>query len=182
MRAERHGLVPPSSGIVPLPMKATTLLERQHRNLQQLCEAVERGSASIRESLLPQLAGDLVAHIAVEEEIFYPAASAALNEDAWVPSSLTRHAQAMHSLERTLNAPLDGAAFEEAIGDLRMVVELHAEEEEEGLFPRLEGALDPRAMRELALSMMALYHAKVEAGYARGSERLIVAQPHGVRP
>jgi hemerythrin-like domain-containing protein len=163
-------------------MKATTLLERQHRNLQQLCEAVERGSASIRESLLPQLAGDLVAHIAVEEQVFYPAASAALNEDAWVRSSHARHAQAMRSLDRTLDAPLDGDEFDEAIGDLRMVVELHAEEEEEGLFPRLEGAMDARAMRDLAIAMMTLYHAKVEAGYAREAGHVTIAPQHAVRP
>jgi hypothetical protein len=150
-------------------MKATTLLERQHRNLQQLCEAVERGSASIRESLLPQLAGDLFAHIFVEEQVFYPAASAALHEDAWICSSKARHAQAMESLERALDAPFEGVEFATAIGELREAVELHAEEEEEGLFPRLEGALDAAKMRELALVMMHLYHSKVEAGYARSS-------------
>jgi len=152
-------------------MKATTLLERQHRNLQQLCEAVERGSASVRESLLPQLAGDLVAHIAVEEQVFYPAASAALREDTWSRSTRWRHAQARESLERALEAPLDGAEFERAIGDLREAIELHAEEEEEVLFPRLELVLEPAAMRKLALTMMALYHAKVEAGYVRRDER-----------
>jgi hemerythrin-like domain-containing protein len=148
-------------------MKATTLLERQHRNLQQLCEAVERGSASIRESLLPQLAGDLVAHIAVEEAIFYPAACAALHEDSWLRASGVRHAQARRSLDRALDAPLDGEEFARAIGDLRDVVERHAEEEEESLFPRLERALGAESMRELALTMLALYHTKVEAGYAR---------------
>jgi hypothetical protein len=148
-------------------MKATTLLERQHRNLQQLCEAVERGSPSIRESLLPQLAGDLVAHIAVEEEVFYPAACAALHEDVWMRSTAARHAQAMHSLEEMLGAPLDGEPFDRAIEELRMAVELHAEEEEEVLFPRIEGVLEPSAMRQLAVTMMALYHARVEAGYTR---------------
>ena len=59
-------------------MKATTLLEQQHRNLQELCDVVEQGSASMRESLLPQLAGDLAAHLAMEERVFYPAACAAL--------------------------------------------------------------------------------------------------------
>jgi len=152
-------------------MKATTLLERQHRNLQQLCEAVERGSASIRQSLLPQLAGDLVAHIAVEEQVFYPAASAALREDAWMRESRSRHAQARASLDRALDAPVDGEEFARAIGELRSVVELHAEAEEEVLFPRLERVLDAGAMRELGLSMMALYHAKVEAGYARDGAR-----------
>jgi iron-sulfur cluster repair protein YtfE (RIC family) len=148
-------------------MKATILLERQHRNLQQLCEAVERGSASIRESLLPQLASDLIAHIAVEEQIFYPAANAALREDTWTQESQSRHAQAKQSLDRALDAPVDGEEFARAIGELRSTVELHAEEEEEVLFPRLERAMDAGAMRELGLSMMALYHAKVEAGYER---------------
>jgi hemerythrin-like domain-containing protein len=163
-------------------MKATTLLERQHRNLQQLCEAVERGSANVRASLLPQLAGDLVAHIAVEDEIFYPAACGALREEQWMHSSRSRHAQAMQSLNRVLSVSVDSSEFTEVIGELRNLVEIHAEEEEEGLFPRLEAALEPRAMRELALSMMALYHAKVEAGYALDRDGPPVATHHAARP
>jgi hemerythrin superfamily protein len=148
-------------------MKATILLERQHRNLQQLCEAVERGSARVRESLLPQLAGDLVAHFAVEEQLFYPAVCAALHEDALARSDKSRHAEARLQLERVLAVSVeDDDGFAAAIGALRDVVERHAEEEEEVLFPQLEGALDSGAMRELGLSMMSLYHAKVEAGYS----------------
>jgi hemerythrin-like domain-containing protein len=147
-------------------MKATTLLERQHRNLQQLCEAVERGSATIRHSLLPQLAGDLVAHIAVEDQVFYPAAGAALHEEACMRCGRSRHAQVRQSLDRMLEAPVDGDDFARAICELRDVVELHAEEEEELLFPRLERALDDEKMRELAFTMLSLYRAKVEAGYA----------------
>jgi hypothetical protein len=148
-------------------MKATTLLERHHRNLQQLCEAVERGSAGIRESLLPQLASDLAAHMAVEAQLFYPAIDAVLGEDSWGHEGLVRHAQCAISLERALGAAVDGAEFDRAITSLRTVLELHAEEEEEGLFARVEHALDAGASRELARTMMALYHAKVEAGYSR---------------
>lgn len=146
-------------------MKATTLLERQHRNLQQLCEAVERGSVSMRQSLLPQLAGDLVAHIAVEDQLFYPAACDALHEASWMRLGRSRHAQVRQSLDRTLEAPLEGEEFARAIADLRIVVELHAEEEEELLFPQLERALDADTMRELSFTMLTLYRAKVEAGY-----------------
>ena len=163
-------------------MKATTLLERQHRNLQQLCEAVERGSASMRASLLPQLAGDLVAHIAVEEQIFYPAACVALCEDALMRSSRLRHSQAMRALKRALGTSPEGDEFEGAIAELRSSVESHAEEEEEKVFPRLERALDPSAMRELALSMMSLYHAKVEAGYALDSDAIPTAPHDAARP
>jgi hemerythrin-like domain-containing protein len=150
-------------------MKATTLLERQHRNLQQLCEAVERGSTRIRESLLPQLAGDLMAHIAVEEQIFYPAVCAALDDQGWSRTTRARHGQAREYLDRVLEAPADGEAFGSAMTELREIVERHVEEEEEFLFPRLERALDSEKMRALGLAMMALYHTKVEAGYARES-------------
>jgi len=161
-------------------MKATTLLEQQHRNLQELCDVVEHGSASMRESLLPQLAGDLAAHLAMEEQVFYPAACAALDEYAWMNSSRSWQAQARQSLDRALDAPVDGEEFARAIGELRAAVEHHAEEDEAVLFPRLEHVLDPAALRQLGLTMMALYDAKQETGYAvedRYSPMPMRAQP-----
>jgi hypothetical protein len=157
-------------------MKATTLLERQHRNLQQLCEAVERGTPSMRESLLPQLAGDVIAHFAVEAELLYPAIGDALGGvgpsgtgRAWEAEGHARCGQAVEALELLLQATCDGIAFEGAIRDLHAIIELHAQEEEAGLFPRLEVALEAAASRDLARAMMTLYHAKVEAGYTRAT-------------
>jgi iron-sulfur cluster repair protein YtfE (RIC family) len=148
-------------------MRATTLLERHHRNLQQLCEAVERGSASVRESLLPQLAADLEAHLIVEAQLFYPMIAEVLGEEAWGIEGRVRHDQAIRSLEQALEATCDGAEFERAIGELRAIIELHAQEEEECLFERVEHALDAGASRALARTMMSLYHVSVEAGYSR---------------
>lgn len=148
-------------------MKPTTLLERQHRNLQQLCETVERGSASMRESLLPQLAGDLVAHMAVEEQLFYPAACKALHEDEWMREVRETQAQAKQSLDRAFVVPPGGDEFTRTISELRHIVDSHAVSEEELIFPRLEQALDAGAQRDLSNAMMSLYHAKVEAGYPR---------------
>ncbi len=150
-------------------MKATTLLERQHRNLQQLCEVVERGGANVRRSLLPQLASDLAAHILVEERVFYPAACAALREQLWLTECRSRHVQAKRSLDEALGSPPESAAFDLAIADLRAVVELHAEVEEEVLFPMLERALGAHALRGLASAMMQLYHAEIEASSARAA-------------
>jgi hypothetical protein len=147
-------------------MKATTLLEHQHRNLQELCDTVERGSAGMRASLLPQLAGDLSAQMAVEEQIFYPAACAALHEEGWLRACDSYGVEARRSLRKALQAPIDGDEFASAIGELRGLVARHAEEEHDVLFPRLEEVLDPGAMRELGSSMLALYDVKVEAGYA----------------
>jgi hypothetical protein len=113
---------------------------------------------------LPQLAGDLTALLAVEERVFYPAACAALHEDAWSRSGRSWHDHARESLERALHAPVHGAEFERAIAELRTAVDLHTEEEQV-LFPRLERALDGGTMRQLGVSMMSLYHSAVEAGY-----------------
>ena len=147
-------------------MKATTLLEYQHRNLRELCEAIEHGSAATRASLLPQLAGDLVAHMAVEEQVFYPAACAALHEEGWLGSCRNDRMVARQTLHRALGASPDGEEFRVAIGELRGLVSRHAHEEEDVLFPQLEKALDARAMRELGISMLAVYDVEVEAGFA----------------
>ncbi|MGD0530664.1 MAG: hemerythrin domain-containing protein [Polyangiaceae bacterium] len=146
-------------------MQATTLLHQQHRNLQELCDVVEGGSASVRESLLPQLAGDLAAHLAMEEHVFYPAALAALDEHSSLKASQAWHLVARQALERAIDAPVDGEEFAAAIRALHAALAMHADEEE-ALFPRLERALDPGAMRKLGLSMMAHYDAKQETGFA----------------
>lgn len=148
-------------------MKATTLLERQHQHLRQLCDAVEMGSASVRESLLPQLAGDLVAHLAIEAQLFYPTISRLLRDESWARESHARHARARLALERALESAIDGQAFTCAMTDLRTTVEHHADEEEQILFPRAEREIDAAAMRDLAHAMLALYHVKVEIGYSR---------------
>jgi iron-sulfur cluster repair protein YtfE (RIC family) len=152
-------------------MKATTLLERHHRNLKQLCEAVEQGSAGMRESLLPQLAGDLLAHLAVEAQVFYPAILEVMGKDAIAVQARMRqrHARATDAIREALAASLDSEEFERVILALKVVIEVHAEEEEETLFPRIERALEAEESRALAREMMCLYHSKVEEGCQRAN-------------
>ncbi len=146
-------------------MKATTLLQRQHRNLLQLCDAVERASASIRESLLPQLAGDLIAHVTVEEQLFYPWVARALGDETWARRASARRVLARGALDRALAARVDGEEFAEAIHDLRGILELHAREQDSALFPHIERSIAPAEMRDLAHAMMKLYDSEVEIGY-----------------
>ncbi len=119
----------------------------------------------MRESLLPQLAGDLGAQIVVEEQVFLPAAREALADGLWLRSVRSRHREARQALERTLSAPVEGDEFARAIGELQNIIARHADEHSTELFPRLERALDTTRMRELALSMLSLYRAQVETAY-----------------
>jgi hypothetical protein len=164
-------------------MKATTLLQRQHRNLQQLCEAVERGSASIRKSLFLQLAGDLAAHIAVEEQLFYPWVARALRDEKSFRVARSRHALARQALERAASSDVDCDAFTDALIDLSKVLEIHGREQETALFPQLERSLPSSAMRDLALSMMRLYDVEVEIPYPSSrAPSLYPPPPHEAAP
>jgi hypothetical protein len=98
----------------------------------------------------------------VEEQVFFPAACAALHEDGWSESCHSWHRHARQSLERVIDAPVDGVEFERAVGELRQAMEHHAEETAEVLFPKLERALDGGEMRALGVSMMSVYHDAVE--------------------
>lgn len=163
-------------------MKATTLLQRQHRNLQQLCEALERGSENIRKSLFLQLAGDLAAHIAVEEHVFYPWVIRALRDEKSARAARTRHALAREALERAAASDVDGAEFTGAMADLRKLLEVHAREQEATLFPQLERVLPSTAMRDLAQSMMRLYDAEVEIPYPSSRAPSLYPPPHEAAP
>jgi hypothetical protein len=67
------------------------------------------------------------------------------------------------------------------MAELRQVIELHIEEEEELLFPRIELTMAAAELRLIAQRMMTLYHSKVEAGYRREPPRAHASAPHGYR-
>ena len=52
-------------------MKATSLLEKQHRKVESLFKKLSGKSASTE--LVEELASNLAAHMAIEQDIFYPA-------------------------------------------------------------------------------------------------------------
>ena len=53
-------------------MKATALLQTQHRKVEATFAALESGTGELT-VLLESLANDLVAHMTIEQRIFYPA-------------------------------------------------------------------------------------------------------------
>jgi iron-sulfur cluster repair protein YtfE (RIC family) len=123
------------------------------------------------------VAGDLVAHLAVEEHLLYPAISRVLNDESWIRRARRLRAQTRQSLDRMLDTPLDGERFADAVGELREHLEEHAREEERIVFPLLERVVDADAMRALATAMLRFYDASVEAGYARDSVPLVAPAP-----
>src|SRR5438046_460818 len=113
-------------------MKATELLETQHRKVEELFSKLEDGQSNV----LEELANNLAAHMAIEQEIFYPAVSS-INSST-IAESFEEHATAEMSLKRLLKAKPDDDSFSARLSVLKELVKHHVQEEEGELFPEVE--------------------------------------------
>jgi len=150
-------------------MKATDLLVQQHKKAKAAFKKLESGRGD--SALLTELANDLAAHMAIEHELFYPAVIS-LDEDM-IGESFEEHALGELGLKRLLGASPDADDFQAKATALKELIEHHADEEEEELFPKVEKAMDDAQLKELGKAMKARFAELVEAGwkavYARGT-------------
>jgi hypothetical protein len=133
-------------------MRATTLLYRQHRRIAQLSAVLEFENG-MRNPLLLELVEELTAHIALEHNLFYPAAQRAL--DISVDAHREAHDRAKRALASLASSGSDSAAFVAKIRELRTIVHKHASLDESKIFPAMERALDEDALTELGSEMEA---------------------------
>jgi hemerythrin superfamily protein len=129
-----------------MTMDAIMLLKSQHRTVEDLFSRIADSARHEKQRLFRELLANVVAHDAVERELFSPvcerilegSASAAIAEHGIVEFTLYRC-----DLERR------DASFDVHLGVLQESIEHHVLGEETELFPRVEHALD--ASERLAL-------------------------------
>src|SRR4051812_45354247 len=109
-------------------MKATSLLESQHRHVEALFEKLECGQGAPAVTL-ETLANYLAAHMAIEQEIFYPAVKAV--DVQRVDESYEEHALGELALKRLLGTRSDEPAFKARVTALKELTLQHLLEEEE---------------------------------------------------
>ena len=143
-------------------MKATDLLQKQHHKVEEIFGKLERGRAEPG-PLLVMLANDLAGHMAIEQEIFYPAAREA--EEELIAESFEEHALAEVALKRLLATEFDDPAFKARVTATKELILHHAKEEEEELFPKVEKALGEERLVELGKQMKARFDEVVAAGF-----------------
>ena len=142
-------------------MKATALLEKQHRKVEAIFDRLEGGeeaSASLKE-----LADDLAAHMAIEQNIFYPAIREV--DPHLVEESFEEHAMAELALKRLLRTPPRDTQFAARVSILRELIHHHVEEEEEELFPSVERAMNPDKLEVLGQQMESAFAAAQQEGF-----------------
>jgi len=128
-------------------MKATALLEEQHRKAEALFSKLESGDAGV----LAELANELVAHMTIEQEIFYPAVRS-IDTDR-VTESFEEHAVAELALKRLLAADQNEETFPARVSVLQELVQRHIDDEESDLFPSVEAELSNEQLETLGEQM-----------------------------
>jgi len=138
-------------------MNAIRVLVEQHRAVAALFEelAVETRRHARRRAV-SRLAEELIAHIASEEAVFYPAARKALGEQAPArePPGDSRRLLRIQ-LRRVLEVDVADPSFGGRLDGLRTLFELHVSEQEDDLFKRVRAALGTAELGALGAEVLA---------------------------
>lgn len=146
-------------------MKATELLQRQHREIEQLLEQLHGVGAAEHARIRREIADALVAHTVIEEEHFYPAVRLAAPD--LVLQAVEEHGLATYELARALTARIADDAARARAAVLGEVILSHVRREESDLFRRAEDALTNQELAELAEVMEERFVEVRRRGYAR---------------
>jgi hemerythrin-like domain-containing protein len=143
-------------------MNAIELLESQHREVEALFEKIEKAKSG-RPKLLIELANSLAAHMAIEQDIFYPAVKEV--DSDLVNESYEEHSLAEVALKRLLATEPDDEAFDARVTALKELIEHHVEEEEKELFPSVEKVLEAKTLEKLGAVMEPRFDEVLKSGF-----------------
>jgi hypothetical protein len=110
-------------------------LMRDHRKVEELFKAFEEaGDDSRKQEIVRQISMELQVHMALEEELFYPASREFVEED------MVNEAVVEHQAAKDLMSQLEGMSPSDEMYDAKVKVlqeqiEHHVEEEEGEFFP-----------------------------------------------
>ncbi len=144
-------------------MKATDLLKKQHRIVNRIFKKLLTGRSDAP-PLLKELAADLAAHMAIEQDILYPVARKV--DESLVLESYEEHALAELALKRVLATAPKDETFAAKVTALKELIEHHVEEEEGELFPKLEKKLGAPMLKDLGKKMEAKFDEVKARGFA----------------
>ena len=149
-------------------MNAIDLLEKQHREVEQLFKKFEKAEAEEEKQRLFEEIGDKLAiHAGIEEKHFYPATRTARTEDE-LREAVEEHLSVKRIIADLLEMEPSNPQFEPKVLVLKEQVEHHVEEEEEELFPKVKKMLSRDELDDLGTVMEDLAQ-ELEAGAPRES-------------
>lgn len=130
-------------------MRATEVLSAHHEELRTLLARLAGLSADRvdeRRQVLDHLVDELSLHEQLEDEIFYPAVSAA---SPMVAVAHAEHRYLEDQVAVVVRTGPRGAGFDEEVRVLREAVEHHAGHEETEMFAEVDAKLDPDVLERM---------------------------------
>ncbi len=122
------------------------VVQRDHREVERMLEAVTAASGESRRQAFEQLAEKLKAHEAAEQEVVHPLA-ASEGEAKEVAALRSEESAASTLLKELKGLDVDSPEFEEGFARLKADVSAHAEEEEHEEHPRLVSETSPEELQ-----------------------------------
>lgn len=147
---------------------ALDLLKSDHEQVSRLFDDFERaahargGNGLQRKTdLATEICRQLQLHAVIEEEVFYPAASQAIEDDELIPEATVEHQSAKDLIGRIERMDPEDELYDATVMVLGEYIRHHVREEEQELFPRVRRSqLDLRElgtrMRDLRTQALAL--------------------------
>jgi hemerythrin superfamily protein len=137
-------------------MKSTDLLKKQHKTVKGLFKQVEKTEdGRRRRELMDEIATELKIHTKIEEEIFYPAVReiGSSKVEELVDESFEEHHVVDLVLAELPKVDPEDERFHAKMTVLSELVEHHADEEEDEMFPIAEKKLGKERLQELGEQM-----------------------------
>lgn len=154
---------------------ALDLLMEDHKNVRKMFKDFEKmhadASPEEKQDLAEQICAELTMHTAVEEEIFYPAARDAIEDDDLMNEAEVEHASAKELIEQIQAMDPSDPMYDAKVTVLGEYVEHHVKEEEKEMFPKAKKAkMDLDALGQEILQSKESQSAGMLVGQKPGSK------------
>jgi len=133
------------------PDDAVSLLMADHRAAEDLFKQYEKAKddAKTKQAIAHKVIGELRIHMALEEEIFYPASRPFVDEQDTVNEAEVEHASAKDLMDQIEAMSPEDDYYDAKVKVLSELIEHHVEEEETEYFPEVRRSeMDLKAVGE----------------------------------
>jgi hemerythrin superfamily protein len=116
--------------------EATTLLMQDHAEVKAMfLQYQAERDTEMKSFLAHKICTALTVHAMVEEEIFYPEAGRALEDDEMVTEAIEEHGEMKAEIAKIVDGMAAGKSFSRHVKKLMQLVEHHVKVEESEMFP-----------------------------------------------
>lgn len=145
-------------------MNAIELLEKHHEEVLELLKSLAESEPGIdRKQTFKQLQTSLIAHMVIEEEIFYPAVAKAQDKREPLAEGYEEHVIARTAAARCARSMAQDRLFQVRIGVLKEIIAHHIKEERNAILPSAKKALSSEELEALGTQMEERYQAALGA-------------------